>query len=99
MLEALKQGGLALGDRAVSQQTLTSEAADHVWVEYRDGDRWVRWMPPPRILAGRRAAPAGDTFAQVPDVQYHHVAIRVTAEVRRGQQLETKERRPVPDDG
>jgi Transglutaminase-like superfamily len=91
MLDALKQGGLTLGTRAVSRDMLATEAADHVWVEYRDSDRWIPLDPTAADRPGVAVTAATDTFAQVPDAQYHHVTIRVTAEERHGQQLETKD--------
>lgn len=82
---------MTLGDRAVTPQMLASEAADHVWVEYRDGDRWTPLDPVGADRPGVAVASAAETFAQIPDSLYHHVTIRVTAEVRQGQQFETKD--------
>lgn len=91
LLKAIDRAHLALGDSSTTQQQLGSEAADHVYVEYRDGDRWVALDPVGASSPGASIAPATETFAGIPDAAQHHVKIRVMVEQRRDQRLETKE--------
>jgi hypothetical protein len=91
LLEALDRAHLPLGDAATSEQTLESEAADHLFVEYHEGDRWIALDPIATAAPGAPVAPAGEFFPEVPDSFYHHVTIRVMIEERRDQKLEWKE--------
>ncbi len=80
VVDALKRGALALGDRAVTDEMLAAEAGDHLWAEYRDADRWVPMDTVAGSRVGDTVASAAETFAEVPDALYHHVTIRVTVE-------------------
>ena len=90
VLRALAQSKIALGDTAASDAVLAAEAADHAWVEYREGSRWVPLDPVGADRPGDAVAAAAETFAEVPDTLYHHVTISVKAEERRSQKLEAK---------
>jgi hypothetical protein len=90
LLNAMDRAHLALGDSAVSMQQLQSEAADHVFVEYRDGEQWTALDPVGASSPGASIAPAGETFAAIPEASHHHVTIRVMVEERRDQKLATK---------
>jgi hypothetical protein len=91
LLQALDGAHLSLGDGATSEQTLESEAADHLFVEYHDGDRWVPLDPVATASPGSSVAPDGESFPEVPDSFYHHVTIRVKIEERHDQKLAQKE--------
>jgi Transglutaminase-like superfamily len=91
LLQALDSAHLSLGDGATSEQTLESEAADHLFVEYHDGDRWVPLDPVATASPGSSVAPDGESFPEVPDAFYHHVTIRVQIEERHGQKLAQEE--------
>lgn len=91
VLGALDRGHVSLGDEAQGQPALASEAADHLFVEYRDGDRWIALDPAGSAAPGTAIAPADQSFPEIPDEAYHHVTIRVTIEERRDQKLERKE--------
>jgi hypothetical protein len=91
LLGALDHAGLSLGDAATSEQTLESEAADHLFVEYHEGDRWIPLDPIAEDAPGASVASAGESFPEVPDSFYHHVTIRVWMEERRGQTLQQEE--------
>jgi transglutaminase-like putative cysteine protease len=91
LLKALDRADLSLGSAATSEQTLESEAADHLFVEYHDGDRWVPLDPVAAVSPGASAASEGETFPEVPDAFYHHVTIRVKIEERHDQKLAQEE--------
>ena len=91
LLKAIDRAHLTLGDSSTTEQQLASEAADHVYVEYRDGDRWVALDPVGASSPGASIALSTETLTDVPDAAQHHVTIRVMVEQRRDQQLETKE--------
>jgi transglutaminase-like putative cysteine protease len=90
LLEALDRAHLSLGDAATSEQTLESEAADHLFVEYHEGDRWIALDPVATAAPGSSVASDGESFPEVPDAFYHHVTIRVTIEERHDQKLQQK---------
>ena len=57
IVAALKEAGLTLGDSSASEAMLNTEAADHGWVEYRDGDRWCRSIPWRGAIRAKRPRP------------------------------------------
>ena len=91
LLDAIDRAHLPLGDSAPSEQTLQSEAADHVFVEYHEGDRWIPLDPVAAAAPGTSIASDGQSFAEIPDASYHHVTIHVVVEERRDRKLERKE--------
>ncbi len=91
LLKALDRADLSLGDAATSEQTLESEAADHLFVEYHEGDRWIALDPVAASAPGASVASDGESFPEVPDAFYHHVTIRVWIEERHGQTLQQQE--------
>jgi hypothetical protein len=91
LLQALDRANFSLGDAATSQQTLESEAADHLFVEYHDGDRWIALDPIVTSAPGTSVVSATEFFPEVPDSFYHHVTIRVWIEERRGPTLQQEE--------
>jgi large repetitive protein len=91
LVRALDSGRLALGETAPSEQALETEAADHAFVQYLDGDRWVALDPAGAASAGESVGPAAETFAEIPDAMFHHVTIHVKVEQRRGQTVEAKD--------
>jgi hypothetical protein len=91
LLQALDRANLSLGDAATSEQTLESEAADHLFVEYHEGDRWIALDPIATAAPGASLASAAEHAPEIPDSFYHHVAIRVWIEERRGQKLQQEE--------
>src|SRR5579863_2393397 len=96
LLSALDRAHVSLGDTATSEQTLESEAADHLFVEYRDGDQWIALDPVATATPGTQVAPGEETFSDVPDGFYHHVTIRVMIEERHQQKLEQQEAFRLP---
>ena len=67
----------------VSWPVLVREAADHLWLEYREGDRWIPLDP------SMKGARPGETFVQpaeawleIPLSLLHRVTIRVVVEER-----------------
>jgi len=90
VLQALAQARLNLGDNAATEKSLAAEAVDHVWVEYRDGSRWVALDPVLAARPGDAPAASAETFAEVPDALYHQITISVKTEERRNQKLEAK---------
>jgi transglutaminase-like putative cysteine protease len=92
LLSALDRGGVALGRSApVADSVLIEEAADHAWVEYRDGDRWIALDPAAAAQPGETATTAVETFAKVPDALQHRVTFRVKVEERRNQSLRERD--------
>jgi hypothetical protein len=91
LLKALDRADLPLGSGATTEQTLASQAADHLFVEYHDGDRWVPLDPIAAVSPGASVASDVESFPEVPDAFYHHVTIRVWIEERRDQKLEREE--------
>jgi transglutaminase-like putative cysteine protease len=91
LLQALDRANLSLGDAATSEQTLESEAADHLFVEYHEGDRWTALDPIATTAPGASVSSAAEHAAEVPDSFYHHVTIRVLIEERHGQNLQQQE--------
>ncbi len=88
LLEAVDRAHLTLGDQAATAQTLAAEAADHLFVEYRDGDNWVALDPAGAAAPGASAGAAEERFAGVPDSAAHHVTIRVWIEQRKNHALD-----------
>ena len=89
---ALDRGGVVLGQTPpVPDAMLSEEAADHAWVEYRDGDRWVPLDPSAAGQPGETATTAAETFPQIPDALYHRVTFRVKVERRQSQRLEERD--------
>jgi transglutaminase-like putative cysteine protease len=91
VVHAIDGAHLALGETAASAQTLETEAADHAFVQYRDGDRWVSLDPAGAAPVGESVGAATETFAEIPDALFHHVTIHVKVEERRGQALDAKD--------
>jgi transglutaminase-like putative cysteine protease len=90
--DALGRGGVALGTTAaMPDATLAAEAADHAWIEYHDGDKWIPLDPTGGPAPGDAAAAATETFAQVPEALYHRITFRVKIEQRRGQTLAVRD--------
>jgi hypothetical protein len=89
VVTALTNAGLTLGDASPSDAVLNAEAADHAWVEYRDGDRWIPLDPVARTRPGEAAAAASETMTEIADAHQHRVTIRFKLETRRGQTLKT----------
>jgi hypothetical protein len=96
LLKAIEAAHVSLGDAVTSEQALESEAADHLFVEYRDGDRWVALDPVAAAAAGETIAPDGESFPEIPDSFYHHVTIRVWIEERHNQKLQQQEALQFP---
>jgi len=91
LLDAIDRAHLTLGGGVVSPQALASESADHLFVQYRDGDQWIALDPAGATAPGASAAPAEETFADVPDSAYHHVTVHVFIETRRDGRLDRQE--------
>jgi large repetitive protein len=92
VVSALDRGGVVLGQTPlVPDALLSEEAADHAWVEYRDGDRWVPLDPSAAGQPGETATTAAETFSQIPDALYHRVTFRVKVERRQSQKLEERD--------
>ncbi|HEY3883929.1 MAG TPA: hypothetical protein VGL62_01880 [Vicinamibacterales bacterium] len=91
LLQALDRANLSLGDRATTEQQLESETADHAFVEYREGDRWIALDPVATSASGTSVASDAESFPDVPDALYHHVTIRIWIEERHGQTLRQEE--------
>jgi hypothetical protein len=92
LMDALTRDGMTLGRSApIAEAALADEAADHAWIEYRDGDRWVPLDPTAGKQAGEAVAAAIETYAQVPESLHHRVTFRVKVEQRRGQNLEARD--------
>lgn len=86
---ALERDRIGMGDqRLLSMQALADEAADHLYVEYREGDRWIPLDPSVDGGGpGDRLADPVETLPTIPDALHHRVAIRVRVERRAGGQL------------
>jgi Transglutaminase-like superfamily len=91
LLQALDRANLSLGDAATSEQALESEAADHLFVEYHNGDQWIALDPVATAAPGASVPSAAEHASDVPDSFYHHVTIRVLIEERHGQSLQEQE--------
>ena len=91
VLQALDRANVSLGDVATSEQQLESEAADHAFVEYHEGDRWIALDPIAEDAPGASVSSATEHAPEIPDSFYHHVTIRVWIEERHGQTLQRQE--------
>lgn len=91
LLQALDRAHLQLGDTATTEGQLELEAADHLFAEYREGDRWVALDPVAEDAPGASVSFAAEYAPQIPDSFYHHVTIRVSIEERHGQTLQSRE--------
>jgi len=89
VVAALEHAGLTLGDSSALEAALNTEAADHAWLEYRDGDRWVPLDPVTRNRPGEAAATPTETMNEIPETRQHRVTIRFKVETRSGQALKT----------
>jgi hypothetical protein len=86
---ALDRAGVTLGRTAVAPDAvLTEEAADHAWIEYRDGDRWIPLDPSAASQPGEAVTQASETFAEIPEAMHHRVTFRVKVEQRLNQARE-----------
>jgi len=76
----------------VSDKDLINEAMDHVWVEYRQGDKWVALDPSTKgARLGESFAASQQTPGSVPPALFHRVTIRVMAEERRAGKVSATE--------
>src|SRR5579872_5951999 len=91
VLQALNRASLSLGDTAVSDTQLEAEAADHLFVEYQEGDRWIALDPIIEDAPGASVPSAAEYAPEIPDSFFHHVTIRVWMEERHGQALQQQE--------
>ncbi len=92
LFDAIDRSGVALGStQPVPEATLAREASDHVWVEYRDGDRFVPLDPVAADRPGVAVAPASETFAEIPEAFQHRVSFHVKVEQRQNQKLEERD--------
>lgn len=91
LLQALDRANLRLGDEASTEQQLQSEAADHLFVEYHEGDKWIPLDPIMEDAPGASVPSAAAYAPEVPDSFYHHVTIRVWIDERHGQTLQQQE--------
>jgi transglutaminase-like putative cysteine protease len=91
LLRALDRAHLSLGDAATSEQQLEAEAADHLFVQYHEGDRWIALDPVAEDKPGASVTPPAEYAPEIPDSFYHHVTIRVSIEERHGQTLQSRE--------
>jgi hypothetical protein len=91
LLQALDRAGVALGDGAISEQQLETEAADHLFVEYHEGDQWIALDPVAEDGPGASVSGTAEHAPEIPDSFYHHVTIRVWIEERHGQNLQPQE--------
>ncbi len=81
----------SLGNAATSEQQLESEAADHAFVEYHEGDRWIALDPIAEDAPGASVSSAAEHAPEIPDSFYHNITIRVWIEERQGQTLQPQE--------
>jgi transglutaminase-like putative cysteine protease len=92
LIGALNGAGVSLGQNApVTEAMLTEEAADHAWVEYREGERWVPLDPTAAAQPGETVTTATETFVEIPQAFQHRVTFRVKVEERRNQALAERE--------
>jgi hypothetical protein len=91
LLQALDRANFSLGNAATSEQQLESEAADHLFVEYHEGDRWIALDPIAEDAPGASVSSAAEYAPEIPDSFYHNVTIRVWIEERHGQTLQPQE--------
>lgn len=92
LVGALDRGGVVLGQTMpVPDAMLSEEAADHAWVGYRDGDRWIPLDPSAAGQPGETATTAAETFPQIPDALCHRVTFRAIVERRQSQKLEERD--------
>lgn len=91
LLQALDRANLPIGDGATSAQQLEAEAADHLFVEYREGDRWIALDPIAEDAPGKSVSSAAEYSPEIPDSFHHHVTVRVLIEERHGQTLQQRE--------
>jgi hypothetical protein len=91
LLQALDRAHLQLGDTATTERQLESEAADHLFVEYRDGDRWIVLDPILEDAPGASVSSAAEYAPEIPDSFYHHVTIHIWIEQRHAQTLQQQE--------
>lgn len=91
VLQALDGANLPLGNAATTEQQLELEAADHLFVEYHEGNRWIALDPVAEETPGASVSPTAEYAPEIPDSFYHHVTIRVSMEERHGQTLQQRE--------
>lgn len=91
LLQALDRAHVALGDAATSEQQLELEAADHLFVEYHEGDRWIALDPILEDAPGASVSSTAEYAPEIPDSFYHHVTIRIWIEERHSQTLQQRE--------
>jgi hypothetical protein len=91
LLQALDRANFSPGDGPAIEQQLESEAADHVFVEYHEGDRWIALDPIATDAPGASVSSAAEHAPEIPDSFYHHVTVRVWIEERHGQNLQQQE--------
>jgi transglutaminase-like putative cysteine protease len=92
MMGALNRNGLLLGgpSPAVGRAALLEEAANHLWVEIRQGDRWLPLDPSfSDAQPGQTFAGTAETLGEVPRSLFHGITIRQEVEERIGGSLKT----------
>ncbi len=91
--DALRRGNIRWGQSPpASGKTLLDEAGDHLWLEYRSGDRWVALDPSATgARPGETFADAAETWTSVPPSRRHMVTIRVVVEERDSGRLTVSE--------
>ncbi len=72
----------ATGDgRVPAEEPGAAEAADHWWVQWEDGDRWVDMdLMAPLQNMGAASGPPSETFGSLPKAQRHTVSLEVVIE-------------------
>ena len=85
VMGALNRNGLRLGGQspAVARAALLEEAANHLWVESRQGDRWLPLDPSfSDARPGQTFAGTAETLGEVPRSLFHRITIREQIEER-----------------
>jgi transglutaminase-like putative cysteine protease len=67
LLQALDRANVSLGDAATSEQALEAEAADHLFVEYHNGDQWIALDPVATTAPGASVPSTAEHASDVPD--------------------------------
>jgi len=69
----------------LTREELVKEAQDHYWVEWSQDGRWTPLDPSfATSTPGQHYAPPLETFDELPDSLFHHVALRVRVEEYQG---------------
>jgi hypothetical protein len=88
-----ERDGVRMGETPpVSRDELIQEAADHVWLEYRDGEKWVAVDPTFRSAQpGETFADATETLNELPMAVFQRVIIREKLEQRLSATMTTRD--------